>query len=148
MVIIREIEYLSIEYSRECHLRDIYLRKPLGLSLSEHDTKGEELQIHLGAFIEDKLIGCILIEPVGDGIYKLRQMLVIPEFQGCGMGTKLLKFAEDRCWHLGAERIFLHAREYASGFYAKYGYKIVSHPFEELGIPHYVMEKRIYSTTC
>jgi predicted GNAT family N-acyltransferase len=37
----------------------------------------------------------------------------------------------------------MHARKSAVGFYEKNGYKICSGEFEEVTIPHYVMEKEL-----
>jgi predicted GNAT family N-acyltransferase len=37
----------------------------------------------------------------------------------------------------------MHARESAVGFYEKLGYQINSDVFNEVNIPHYVMEKRL-----
>jgi predicted GNAT family N-acyltransferase len=37
----------------------------------------------------------------------------------------------------------MHARKTASGFYEKLGYKVASDEFEEVTIPHYVMQKKL-----
>lgn len=42
--------------------------------------------------------------------------------------------------NLHANRIFLEAQEYATGFYTREGFKVVSEPFLEDGIPHVKME--------
>ena len=42
--------------------------------------------------------------------------------------------------NLQANRIFLEAQEYATGFYTREGFKVVSEPFLEDGIPHVKME--------
>lgn len=41
----------------------------------------------------------------------------------------------------GYARIYLHAREYAVGFYEKLGYECFGEPFTEVGIPHRHMQK-------
>lgn len=42
-----------------------------------------------------------------------------------------------------AKKIYLEAQEYAIGYYAKEGFKVVSEPFMEDGIPHVGMENEI-----
>jgi predicted GNAT family N-acyltransferase len=37
----------------------------------------------------------------------------------------------------------MHARKNAIGFYEKMGYKVKGEEFEEITIPHYVMEKQL-----
>jgi predicted GNAT family N-acyltransferase len=37
----------------------------------------------------------------------------------------------------------MHARKNALGFYEKMGYKLFGEEFEEITIPHYVMEKEL-----
>jgi predicted GNAT family N-acyltransferase len=37
----------------------------------------------------------------------------------------------------------LHARETAVPFYLKLGYEVVGGQFEEVGIPHFKMEKKL-----
>ena len=39
--------------------------------------------------------------------------------------------------------LYLEAQEYAIGYYAKEGFKVVSEPFMEDGIPHVRMENEI-----
>jgi predicted GNAT family N-acyltransferase len=37
----------------------------------------------------------------------------------------------------------MHARKIATGFYEKMGYVKVGHEFQEITIPHYLMEKKL-----
>jgi len=54
-----------------------------------------------------------------------------------------LQFAENIARDRGFKVIVMHARKTAVGFYEKLGYKITSSEFEEISIPHYLMEKRL-----
>ena len=44
---------------------------------------------------------------------------------------------------LKAKKIYLEAQEYAIGYYAKEGFKVVSEPFMADGIPHVKMEREL-----
>lgn len=61
---------------------------------------------------------------------------------GKGLGGKLLhKGVEVATEKLNAKKIYLEAQEYAIGYYAKEGFKVVSDVFMEDGIPHVKMER-------
>ncbi len=70
-------------------------------------------------------------------------MAVDNTVQKSGLGTAMLAFAEYVATKEGFEKITLHARKVALGFYEKYDYKIVGSEFTEVGISHYEMEKLI-----
>lgn len=79
----------------------------------------------------------------GDGVVRLRQMAVNNNLQGKGVGRALMNFAENIARDQGFRRLTMHARKTAIGFYEHLGYQICSEEFEEVTIPHYVMEKRL-----
>jgi predicted GNAT family N-acyltransferase len=54
-----------------------------------------------------------------------------------------MNFAENLARDRGYKKITMHARKNAIGFYEKLGYKKVGKEFEEITIPHYVMEKQL-----
>ena len=74
---------------------------------------------------------------------RLRQMAVISGLQGKGVGRVLMQFAENIARDRGFKTLIMHARTTALGFYEKLGYKIKGDEFEEVTIPHYVMEKEL-----
>jgi len=72
---------------------------------------------------------------------KLRQMAVLDNLQGKGIGASIMNFAENLARDKGYKKIMMHARDTAIGFYEKLGYKITSDEFIEVNVPHHVMEK-------
>ena len=52
-------------------------------------------------------------------------------------------FAENLARDRGYNKISMHARKNATGFYEKVGYKVVGDEFVEVTIPHYNMEKEL-----
>lgn len=140
---IKLIDHGSADYSQMISLRQILLRKPLGLTLNDNELKAEKNDILIGCFDDDKLEGCCLLTETGSGVIRLRQMAVISGLQGKGIGRALLQFAENIARDMGYKKITMHARKTAAGFYEKVGYKITSEEFEEISIPHYFMEKNL-----
>ena len=138
---IKVIDHGSEDYKQMIALRQLLLRKPLGLTFSEEELAAEENDILIGCFDEDKLEGCCMLTKTDPGILRLRQMAVVSGLQGKGMGRAILQFAENIARDRGYKKITMHARKTAAGFYEKLGYKISSKEFLEISIPHYLMEK-------
>lgn len=132
----------STEYEQTLLLRDQVLRKPIGLTLSADDVKHDAEKIHFGAFIRNELIGCVIIQDIGESSFKISQMAIADEHQGKGLGSQLLAYAESECQARGGQKVVLNARQYAAGFYQRSGYVKSSDEFISVGLPHFVMEKR------
>ena len=124
-------------------LRYNLLRKPLRLQFDEEELNREKDDIHIGCFEDDHLEGCCLLTQTDPSTVRLRQMVVISGLQGKGIGRVLLQFAENIARDRGYKKIIMHARKSAVGFYEKLGYNVVGDEFEEVTIPHYVMEKKL-----
>ena len=140
---IRAIKFNSDEYKSELELRNKVLRLPLGLNLYVEDLNGEVTQWHFGAFADVELIGVLILVPYHNGEIKMRQVAVDEKFQGKHIGKKMVEFAEKFASAQGFKKMILHARQSASPFYLKLGYKIVSDVFTEVTIPHLKMEKML-----
>ena len=135
------IDHGSPEYSQMVKLRDAILRKPLGLVFTPDDLEMEKDNILIGAFEEERMLGCCMLVEVEPAIIRLRQMAVLNDLQGKGIGRALMNFAENLARDRGYKIIRMNARQNAVGFYEKVGYKIKGDQFIEVTIPHYLMEK-------
>ena len=140
---VKLIDHGSKEYSQMLALRHTLLRKPLGLSFNDAELKDEVNDILIGCFDDDHLEGCCLLTQAEPQVLRLRQMAVMSGLQGKGIGKILLQFAENIARDRGFKKIIMHARKSATGFYEKLGYKITGDEFEEVTIPHYIMEKKL-----
>jgi GNAT superfamily N-acetyltransferase len=56
---------------------------------------------------DDRVIGCVALEPTGAGVFELSKMAVAPPERGRGIGRLLLQAAIDRARALGASSLFL-----------------------------------------
>jgi len=138
-LICRQLEFDSPEYDASLRLREDVLRKPLGMKLRLQDQRGEQTQLHFGAFEDGKLIGVIILVPEDKPNAKLRQMAIAPAQQGKGVGALLLKQVHAFAKANGYSTLTLNARETARAFYAQNGYAPFGEPFTEVGIPHIAM---------
>ena len=137
------IDHGTKEYQQMVKLRDDMLRKPLGLSFSPNELEEEKKNLLIGAFEDDRLLGCCMIVEEKPGSARLRQMAVLNDLQGKGIGRALMQFAENLARDHGYKLLTMHARKNAIVFFEKMGYKIKSEEFQELTIPHFIMEKQL-----
>lgn len=137
------IDHGSNEYQQMVDLRYHVLRKPLGLNFEPTELQRECDDVLMGCFDEEVLEGCCLLTPAGEKALRLRQMAVANGLQGKGIGRVLMSFAENIARDMGNRKILMHARKTAVGFYEKLGYSVCSDEFEEVNIPHFVMEKEL-----
>lgn len=137
------LDHGSIEYRQMVKLRDDILRRPLGLSFTPQELDKEKDNMLIGAFEDDDMLGCCMLVEENPQTVRLRQMAVLNDLQGKGIGRALMNFAENLARDRGYKTMSMHARKNSAGFYEKMGYKVVGNEFIEITIPHYVMEKTL-----
>ncbi len=140
---LKQIDYGSKEYQQMVTLRFEIMRKPLGLTFSPEELAKEKNDILIGAFDEEEMTGCCILTDISSGSVKLRQMAVLKNMQGKGIGEMIIQFAENIARDKGYQTLTMHARDSAIGFYEKYGYKVVGEEFMEINIPHHMMKKKL-----
>lgn len=139
---LRVVSHGSPDYAKVVDLRDRILRKPLGLVFTPDQLAQELSEVILAEFSDDDAIACLQFMIQG-GTWKMRQVAVSEGRQGQGLGTRLVRFSEDWALRRGAQEFVLHARLSAVPFYRRLGYEVEGPEFEEVGIPHFRMRKRL-----
>jgi ribosomal protein S18 acetylase RimI-like enzyme len=139
-ITISPIEHDSAAYWKAAELRQLILRKPLGLSLSMEELRAEEDQLHLAAIAGNTVVATLCVVWMDDHA-RVRQMAVDTEWQGNGLGKAMLQGAEIIIRDRGLNTIKLHARTSAQRFYEKQGYHVDSNEFIEVSLPHRTMKK-------
>jgi len=137
------IDHGTFEYQQMIQMRNDILRKPLGLAFTTEELEKEKDEVLIGAFEEEKMLGCCMLVREDSTSCRLRQMAVLNNLQGKGIGRALMHFAENIARDLGYRKIIMHARKTAVGFYEKLGYSVSGEEFLEVTLPHYVMEKKL-----
>lgn len=140
---IKQIDHGTKEYQQMVELRNEILRKPLGLTFDKKELEREIHDILIAAFEEDKMLGCCLLTKVDNHCVRLRQMAVQNNLQGKGIGATMMNYAENVARDAGYSKMIMHARKTAIGFYEKLGFKTSGKEFEEITIPHFIMEKKL-----
>ncbi|MBM3414725.1 MAG: GNAT family N-acetyltransferase [Bacteroidetes bacterium] len=137
------IEHGSPEYQQMLNLRNLVLRKPLGLEFDPIELEKESHDILIGAFEDGDILGCCMLIEENPATLRLRQMAVFNEKQGKGIGRAMMHFAENLARERGYKTLNMHARKNSVGFYEKMGYQVTSQEFTEVTIPHVIMEKKL-----
>jgi predicted GNAT family N-acyltransferase len=141
---ILNVEFATPEYDQTVQLRDKILRKPLGLHFSEEHLAEEYADFHLAAFTNDWILrGCLVLTPKEGKTIKMRQVAVDESVQKTGVGRQLVEASEGFALRQGFDTMELNARETAVPFYLKLNYAVVGARFEEVGITHFKMTKKL-----
>ena len=94
------------------------------------DPGGDVLLARAG----ESVVGCVALEPVGNGVFELSKMAVDPAERGRGTGRRLIEAAIARARELGATSLFLGSNgrlAAAVGLYESVGFRHV--PRERIG---------------
>jgi len=137
------IDHGTKEYLQMVKLRDDILRRPLGFTFTPEELEAEKDNMLIAAFEDDRILGCCMLVEERPEVIRLRQMAVLNDLQGKGIGRALMQFAENIARDHGYKIIMMHARKHALGFYEKMGYEAKGDEFTEVTIPHIAMEKQL-----
>jgi len=137
------IDHGTHEYRLMLKLREDLLRKPLGISFTKEELEKEKGDVLIGAFDDDDILGCCMLVEMEPGVVRLRQLAVLNNLQGKGVGTAILQFSENLARDLGYKKITMHARKNTVDFFEKLGYQTVGEEFIEITIPHFEMHKEL-----
>lgn len=139
-----EIPFATPAFDEALRLRHDVLREPLGMEFFAEDIAAEFNQVHLGVYDPNwELLGCLTLKILNENTLKMRQVAVAERVRGRGIGRELVRFSERWAARNGFQTMTLHAREVAVPFYLKLDYAKEGARFEEVGIPHFRMQRSL-----
>jgi predicted GNAT family N-acyltransferase len=80
---------------------------------------------------------------LGEGYAKIGRMAVLREHRGYGFGAAILSALEREAASRGLRLCRLSAQLHARGFYERCGYTAHGDVYDDVGIPHIDMDKRL-----
>lgn len=110
-------------------------RVPAEIELDEHDASC----VHALAYDDGKPIGTGRLLPDGH----IGRMAVLKAWRGRGAGRALLRALMDAARLRGDREVLLSAQVHAAGFYRAEGFEPEGPVYEEAGIPHQAMRRRL-----
>ena len=143
------VTYKTIPLEQVYELRSQILRPDQPLDSCYYTEDNLQGVFHVGALNSKQEVIAIasfypqVFEPALDkSSLRLRGMACAVEYQGQGVGSKLLQKGIEICKQQGADLLWCNARITASTFYTKLGFEIVGQEFviENIGA-HYLMKK-------
>jgi predicted GNAT family N-acyltransferase len=137
------IPHNSEQYRQMIQLRISQLLEPIGVPASYIEREKENNDILIGAFENEKIIGCCVLTPKDNATIQLRQMTVRSDYRGKGIGAAIIEFAEQVARENNFSSLMMHARDPVIEFYKKCGYEIEGEQFFEVGIGHHTMRKQL-----
>lgn len=108
----------------------------------EMDGKDDDAT-HLLATDGDRAVGTARLRVVDPGVGKVERVAVRESHRRRGVGRALVDVLESEAADRGLDRLVLHAQVRVEGFYADLGYETTGDVFQEAGIDHVRMEKRL-----
>lgn len=103
----------------------------------------DEAATHFVALMNSKVIGTVRVRFLGDNFAKIERLAVLQEARGSGAGRALMKEALEFLTERDVSEVLIHAQAYLKGFYESLGFVAEGKLFEEAGIPHFKMRKRL-----
>lgn len=99
--------------------------------------------VHFVAWRGDEAVGCARLRPLGPGHAKIERVALRRELRGLGLGRELMGAVEREAARRGLRDLLLHAQTPVVDFYAKLGWLVFGDEFDEAGIPHLAMQRRL-----
>ncbi|HYG70325.1 MAG TPA: GNAT family N-acetyltransferase [Anaeromyxobacteraceae bacterium] len=114
-------------------------RVPVELERDELD----DAAVHVVALEGERCVGTGRLVPQAGGVGRVGRMAVAADRRRAGVGDAMLAALEQEARRLRLSEIELHAQSYVERFYARNGYAPEGDHFEEAGIDHVIMRKRL-----
>ena len=111
---------------------------PLELEMDEYDTVATHFLLRDG---ETPLGTARLVDK--HGLAKIGRVAVLKEARGRGLGLHLMQAVIDEAKRRGFTESVLDAQTYAIPFYVRLGYIAEGEEFDDAGIPHFLMRRKL-----
>jgi predicted GNAT family N-acyltransferase len=113
----------------------------------ELDFDGQdETSDQIIAYLDNKPIGTARVRYLDDRTVKIERLAVLPVGRGKGIGKLIMEKAIELATKKKMGEVIIHAQEYIQGLHQKLGFEPEGAVFEEAGIPHVKMRKKLGST--
>ena len=138
----KEITHRSAEWTDAVRLREKILREPLGSSFTDQELEEEKYHFQIAGFLDNAIIATAVLVPEGDEM-KMQRVVVTENLRSLNIGSEMMAFCEKFASDKNFKVMYCHARDSAVNFYFKNGYIGIGDYFDEDGIPHLKMRKKL-----
>jgi predicted GNAT family N-acyltransferase len=134
------------DFSAIRSLRTEVFQREQGIA-PELDFDGEdEASDQILAYVDDRPIGTARIRYLDERTAKIERLAVLPVARGKGIGKLIMEKALEMAAEKQIQEAIVHAQEYIQGLHQQLGFEPEGARFEEAGISHVKMRKKLGST--
>ncbi len=142
-----QLEIKQVEYTQEIKaiqsIRKTVFQIEQKVSLELEFDGQDETAKHLLAYLNNQPVGTLRIRKLDQQTAKIERLAVLKPVRGQGIGTKLTKVALEIMKQQNHQQVIIHAQEYIQELYQKLGFEPIGNTFEEAGITHIKMIKKL-----
>jgi predicted GNAT family N-acyltransferase len=138
----KEIKHNTPEWRDAVRLRESILREPLGSKFSKAELEEEKNHIQIAGYLDKELVATAVLVPEGEKM-KMQRVAVLETLRNKKIGSSMMAFCEALAQAQGIKIMYCHARDTAVKFYLQNDYVKEGAYFDEDGIPHLKMIKKL-----
>ena len=134
-----------LDYERRVEGDDYRFLSPANLA-DWYDNHRNECDFILVARVDGKIVGFVASSMVDNGLGYIEELHVERAWRGNGVGSALLRAAEERLRRCGCGAAYLEAHQWSRPFFERHGYRVVDpNGGEEGRLVYVIMAKRLRS---
>ena len=122
--------------------RQVFIKEQ-GIKREEEFDGLDQNSDHIIVYGNNVPVGTARIRYKNDVLAKLERIAVLKSYRGRGIGKRIIAASIELAKMKGALEVTLDAQQSAAEFYEKLGFRQAGEPFEEAGIPHIAMSKKL-----
>jgi predicted GNAT family N-acyltransferase len=103
----------------------------------------DEIAEHLLAYLDNQPVGTARVRYLDEQTVKIERLAVLSTARGQGIGKKLMEKALEFAAQKEIKEVVVYAQEYVKKLYQKLEFVQLGERFEEAGIPHIKMIKKL-----
>jgi len=115
---------------------------PEDLEIDEHDAP-DSGTVHFVAYDGNTPVGASRLRPYAPGVGKIERVAVMKTERGTGLGRLIMQAMEAKAREQNYDALKLNAQTHAQRFYEKLGYEPQGDVFDEAGIEHIAMVRKL-----
>ncbi len=138
-----KIAHLPDDWAPICAIRRAVFQQEQGVEEAlEFDGLDDEA-VQFLAYLDDRPVGTARIRFLNQSTAKLERLAVLFDARKQGVGQQIMQTALKFLDKENISEIRIHAQEPVKEFYQALGFEVEGERFEEAGIPHFKMSKRL-----
>lgn len=131
------------EFTQTHTIRELVFQQEQGVEPALEFDGQDEISEHIIAYLDSQPVGTARIRYLDEKTAKIERLAVLPIARGKGIGKQIMELALDIAGKNNIQEVVIHAQEYIISLHQKLGFEREGEIFEEAGIPHVKMRKKL-----